>query len=59
MAVAVKAALKAGYRLIDTAKAYETEPMIGEALKDCFKEKIIERKDLFVTTKVRVGKSKE
>jgi diketogulonate reductase-like aldo/keto reductase len=45
---AVNAALKTGYRLIDTAKIYGNEKGVGEALA----ESGIERKDLFVTTKV-------
>ncbi|SCU81572.1 LAMI_0B06854g1_1 [Lachancea mirantina] len=49
---AVKAAVKAGYRLIDTAWAYGTEPYIGEALKELFEEGVVKREDLFITTKV-------
>ncbi|SCU80759.1 LADA_0B09362g1_1 [Lachancea dasiensis] len=49
---AVKAAIKAGYRLIDTAWAYRCEQHIGEALKELFEEGVIKREDIFITTKV-------
>ncbi len=41
-------ALKAGYKHIDTALAYQNEESIGQAIKD-FK---IKREDLFITTKL-------
>ena len=44
----VLAALKAGYRHIDTAQSYFNEEEVGEAIKDCN----IKREDLFITTKV-------
>ena len=43
-------ALKAGYRLIDTASAYENEAEIGKAIK----KSNIPREELFITTKVWV-----
>lgn len=49
---AVKAAIKAGYRNIDTAWAYGSEPFIGEAIKELIEEGAIKREDLFITTKV-------
>ena len=49
---AVKAAIRAGYRQIDTAWYYKTEPYIGEALKELFRDGEIKREDLFITTKV-------
>jgi methylglyoxal/glyoxal reductase len=45
---AVHYALDCGYRLIDTASFYQNEKGIGEALK----EHDIDRKELFITTKV-------
>lgn len=45
---AVLDALKAGYRLIDTAESYANEEFVGEAIK----ESGIPRKEIFVTTKV-------
>ena len=43
------AALKAGYRHIDTARAYSNEQEVGEALK----ESGINREEVFITTKLR------
>jgi diketogulonate reductase-like aldo/keto reductase len=44
---AVKEALKAGYRSIDTANSYRSEPGVGDAIA----ESGIPRKDVFITTK--------
>ncbi|MCC8023865.1 MAG: aldo/keto reductase [Clostridium sp.] len=41
-------AVKAGYRLIDTAQAYGNEESVGAAIKNCG----IPREELFITTKV-------
>ncbi|KAM3164588.1 D-arabinose dehydrogenase [NAD(P)+] heavy chain [Lachancea thermotolerans] len=49
---AVKAAIKSGYRHIDTAWAYQCEDRVGEALKELFEEGVVKREDIFVTTKV-------
>jgi len=46
---AVKTAVSAGYRLIDTAAAYYTEPYVGQAIRECG----VDRKEIFVTTKLR------
>lgn len=46
--VAVIEALKAGYRHIDTAAAYENERSVGKAIKDSK----INREDIFITTKL-------
>ncbi|MFC4653300.1 aldo/keto reductase [Lactococcus nasutitermitis] len=45
---AVKAALEAGYRHIDTAAAYHNEESVGKAIKDSG----IPREELFITTKL-------
>jgi diketogulonate reductase-like aldo/keto reductase len=45
----VIAALKAGYRHIDTARKYGTEPAVGEAMRASG----VPRQDIFLTTKVR------
>ncbi|MBZ0270636.1 aldo/keto reductase [bacterium] len=45
---AVRAALDAGYRHIDTAAAYGNEDSVGEAIR----ESAIRRQDIFVTTKL-------
>ena len=57
---AVRWALDAGYRHIDTAKAYRNEESVGRAIR----ESGIDRKEIFITTKlwneeVRSGKTKQ
>ena len=50
---AVKEALKAGYRLIDTARAYGNEKSVGIAVKEALAEGIIkDRSEVFVTSKL-------
>ncbi|MCW9036381.1 aldo/keto reductase [Altibacter sp.] len=49
---AVKEALYAGYRHIDTAAAYDNEEFIGEALAEVFAEGRIFREDVFITSKL-------
>ncbi|CAJ0920655.1 unnamed protein product, partial [Mesorhabditis belari] len=44
-------AIKAGYRLIDTAAAYQNENEVGQAVKECIAAGIIKRSDIFITTK--------
>ncbi len=50
---AVIDAVSSGYRLIDTAAAYMNEEAVGEAIKECG----VDRKDLFITTKLWVQDS--
>jgi methylglyoxal/glyoxal reductase len=45
---AVIAAIKAGYRSIDTAAFYKNEEGVGQAIKECG----VPREELFITTKV-------
>ena len=45
-------ALKAGYRLIDTATMYKNEDLVGEGLRRAFGEGIATRGQVTVTTKV-------
>jgi len=49
---AVLAALRNGYRHIDTAAAYENEESVGRAISDYLKESGTDRKELFITTKL-------
>lgn len=50
---AVRAAIvDAGYKHIDTAWYYGTEPALGEELADIFETTNIKREDIFITTKV-------
>jgi diketogulonate reductase-like aldo/keto reductase len=44
----VQYALELGYSLVDTSSDYETQPGIGEAIKDSK----VDRKDIYITTKV-------
>lgn len=45
---AMLTALEVGYRHLDTAQSYGTEPMVGEALRRCG----LPRQEIFVTTKI-------
>lgn len=45
-------AIKAGYRLIDTAIAYGNQKAVGNAIKKCIDEGIVKREELFITTKL-------
>ena len=49
---AVVQAVKTGYRLIDTAAAYENETAVGKAIKRVIAEGVVSREELFVTTKL-------
>ncbi len=49
---AVKDAIHAGYRHIDTAAVYGNEAEIGEALKELFDAGVVSRDQLFITTKL-------
>lgn len=51
---AVYDAIKAGYRLIDTAAAYMNEEAVGKAVSKAIAEGIAAREELFITTKVWV-----
>ena len=45
---AVKSAIKAGYKHIDTAQAYQNEESVGQAIR----ESGVKREELFITTKL-------
>ena len=49
---ATKAALEAGFRVIDTAERYRTETEVGQAMRDVFKDGKVKREDVFVITKL-------
>lgn len=49
---ATAAALEAGFRHFDCAERYRNEQAVGDALQETFKAGAIERKDVFVTTKL-------
>ena len=48
----VYSALKCGYHLVDTARAYWNEDGVGRGIKRAIEEGYISREELFVTTKV-------
>ena len=52
-------ALKAGYRLFDTAASYGNEEAVGNALRKAMKEGHIKREEVFVTTKLWISDTKE
>jgi alcohol dehydrogenase (NADP+) len=49
---AVKAAIGMGYRHIDCSPLYGNEPEIGQALAECFDEGIVQREDMWITSKL-------
>jgi len=55
----VKSALSNGVRLIDTASAYGNEEEIGQAIREAIDEGIVQREDIFVTTKIYQGNEME
>ncbi|WP_123043887.1 aldo/keto reductase [Cohnella candidum] len=48
----VKAAIKNGYRSIDTAAVYRNEEGVGQAIAESMKEYSVKREELFITSKV-------
>ena len=55
VAAAVRTAIKAGYRHIDTAEFYENERGVGIGIAEGLKENGLRREDIFVTTKLWPG----
>ncbi|MEG1426389.1 MAG: aldo/keto reductase [Oscillospiraceae bacterium] len=47
-------AIRAGYRLIDTAASYTNEDAVGEGVRQAIAEGICTREDLFITSKMWV-----
>ncbi|KAI9318034.1 xylose reductase [Dichotomocladium elegans] len=45
-------AIKAGYRLIDTASVYKNEGGVGRGIRKAISEGIVTRKDIFLVTKL-------
>ncbi len=52
VAAAVAGAVRAGYRLFDCAACYGNEAQIGQVFQAAFDEGMVERKDLYIMTKV-------
>jgi len=55
---AVREAIKAGYRHIDTASLYETEKEIGRAIGDAIRDGDVTREELFIVTKLWIDSFK-
>lgn len=49
---AVAGAVRCGYRMFDCASCYQNEDQIGEVFQAAIREGVVERKDLFIMTKV-------
>ncbi len=49
---AVKEAIRIGYRHIDCAPIYENEAEIGQALSESFKEGVVARQQMWITSKL-------
>ncbi len=49
---ATKTALETGFRHLDCSERYRNEQAVGDAMQEVFKAGTIERKDVFVTTKL-------
>jgi diketogulonate reductase-like aldo/keto reductase len=49
---ATKTALQVGFRAFDCAERYRNEEVVGEALEEVLKAGTIQRKDLFIATKL-------
>jgi diketogulonate reductase-like aldo/keto reductase len=50
--ISVKEAIKAGYRMIDTANDYDNEDAVGAAIAECIAEGIVKREELFIQSKL-------
>ena len=49
---ATKAALEAGFRHFDCSERYRNEQAVGDAMREVFRAGSVQRKDVFVTTKL-------
>src|SRR3954468_18873206 len=49
---ATRAALEAGFRLLDASERYRNEKEVGEAMQEVFEAGEIKREDVFVATKL-------
>src|SRR5882757_673318 len=49
---ATKAALEAGFRLLDASERYRNEKEVGESMQEVFKAGKIKREEVFIATKL-------
>jgi diketogulonate reductase-like aldo/keto reductase len=49
---ATRTALEAGFRHLDCAERYRNEEAVGDAIRDSLRAGVLQREDLFVTTKL-------
>src|SRR5215831_19008230 len=49
---ATRTALEVGFRHFDCAERYRNEEAVGAAMQDAFKAGVMQRQELFVTTKL-------
>ena len=47
-------AIRAGYRLLDTASSYKNEEAVGEAIREAVSGGLVKRGELFITTKAYI-----
>ena len=52
VSAAVAGAIRCGYRLFDCASVYGNEHLIGDVFDAAFKEGVVKREELFITSKV-------
>ena len=52
---AVLHAIRVGYRLIDTATAYDNEDAVGDAVRQAIRDGLCTREELFITSKLWVS----
>ncbi|MEG0227835.1 MAG: aldo/keto reductase [Lachnospiraceae bacterium] len=52
VSAAVSGAIRCGYRMFDCAACYGNEDQIGEVFRNAFEEGVVERKELYIMTKV-------
>lgn len=52
VSAAVSGAIRCGYRMFDCAACYGNEDQIGEVFRIAFEEGVVERKELYIMTKV-------
>ena len=55
----VYTAIRSGYRLIDTARYYGNEQGVGRGVRQAIDEGIISREDVFITSKIVPGGSRD